>query len=258
MSAPLLVTKLHIPSLRRELIARPRLVARLDEGLGQGDPQTDGPGSGSFARKLTLISAPAGFGKTTLLSEWLHGRRQATPPLQAAWLSLDQGDNDPARFLAYVVAALQELQPGLGEGVLSAYRAPQPPPVEAVLVTLINEIASLPEPVLLVLDDYHLIEAQAIHDLVAFTLDHLPGQMHLVIATRADPPLPLGRLRGRGQLTELRVDDLRFASEEAAAFLNQAMGLALTAEDIAALESRTEGWIAGLQLAALSLEKRRQ
>ena len=253
MSAPLLVTKLHIPPFRSRLIPRPRLVRRLDEGLEQG-----GPGERSFGRKLTLLSAPAGFGKTTLLSEWLHGRRRATPSLQATWLSLDEGDDDPARFLAYVVAALQALKPGLGEGVLGAYRAPQPPPTEALLTALINELASLPESVVLVLDDYHLVEAEAIHELVAFLLHHLPPQVHLVIATRADPPLPLARLRGRGQMTELRTDDLRFTPDEAAVFLNQELGLALTAEDISALETRTEGWIAGLQLAALSLERRSQ
>ena len=206
------------------------------------------------------MSAPAGFGKTTLLSEWLHSRREATPPLQTAWLSLDPGDNDPARFLAYVVAALQGLKPGLGEAALSAYRSPQPPPTEAVLAALINELANLPADLraVLVLDDYHLVEAQPVHDLLAFLVEHLPPNMHLVIATRSDPPLPLARLRARGQLSEMRAADLRFAPDETAAFLNRAMGLDLAAGDIAALEARTEGWIAGLQLAALSLERRRQ
>ena len=255
MPGPLLVTKLYIPPLRSELVPRPRLVERLNQAVGSG-----GPVEGSFARRLTLVSAPAGFGKTTLLSEWLHSKREATPPLQAVWLSLDSGDNDPVRFLAYFVAALQGLKPGLGEAALSAYRSPQPPPTEAVLVALINELADLPADLraVLVLDDYHLIEALPVHDLLAFLLEHLPLQMHLVIATRADPPLPLARLRARGQLTELRAADLRFAPDEAAAFLNRAMGLDLAAGEIAALEARTEGWIAGLQLAALSLERRRQ
>ena len=253
MPGPLLVTKLYIPPLRSELVPRPRLVARLNQAI-----EPPGPGGGRFARRLTLVSAPAGFGKTTLLSEWLHSRREATPPLQAAWLSLDAGDNDPARLLAYVVAALQGLKPGLGGAALSAYRSPQPPPTEAVLAALINELAELAAPAVLVLDDYHLIEAQAIHDLLAFLMEHLPPQAHLVIATRADPPLPLARLRARGQLAEVRAADLRFAPDEAAALFNQAMGLPLTAKEVAALEARTEGWIAGLQMAALSLERRRQ
>lgn len=251
MPGPLLVTKLYIPPLRSELVPRPRLVERLNQGLGSG-----WPAEGSFTRKLTLVSAPAGFGKTTLLSEWLNSGREASPPLQAAWLSLDPGDNDPARFLAYIIAALQGLKPGLGEAALSAYRSPQPPPMEAVLAALLNELADLPTPAVLILDDYHLIEAQPVHDMLAFLLEHLPPRLHLVIATRADPPLPLARLRARGQLVEVRAAGLRFDPHEAAAFLNQAMGLDLTAKDIAALEARTEGWIAGLQLAALSLERR--
>ena len=250
MPGTLLVTKLTMPVLRSELVPRPELVERLNKGLGIG-----GPAKASFARRLTLISAPAGFGKTTLLSEWLRGKREATPPQQTAWLSLDPGDNDPARFLAYFIAALQQLSPGLGEGMLSAYRSPQPPPTEALLAALINELAGLPAPAILVLDDYHLIEAPPIHDLLGFLLDHLPPRMHLVIATRADPPLPLARLRARGQLAEMRVSDLRFTPAEAAAFLNQATGRDLAAEELAALEARTEGWIAGLQLAALSMER---
>ena len=256
MLGPLLVTKLHIPPLRPELVPRPRLVERLNHALAPGISQVDGASAGGFARKLTLVSAPAGFGKTTLLSQWLHGRLAAAPPLQVAWLSLDPGDNDPARFLAYAIAALQGLEPGLGEGVLGAYRSPQPPPTEALLAALINELARLPSPTVLVLDDYHLIEAQAIHSMLAFLLEHLPAQMHLVIATRADPPLALSRLRARGQMTEVRVDDLRFAPAEATAFLNQAMDLDLAAGEISVLQSRTEGWIAGLQLAALSIESR--
>ncbi len=227
---------------------RSRLIDRLNAGL-------------VHRRKLTLISAPAGFGKTTLLSEWIN--QSPIPDTQSpnfAWLSLDEGDNDPVRFLAYFIAALQTVEARqepagtIGKGALSALQSPQPPPTEAILTTLINEIAAVPDRIVLVLDDYHLIEAQPIHDALTFLLEHLPPQMHLVIATRDDPPLPLARLRARGQLTELRATDLRFISSEAAEFLNQVMGLDLSAEDIAALEDRTEGWIAGLQLAAISMQ----
>jgi LuxR family maltose regulon positive regulatory protein len=208
-------------------------------------------------RKLTLVSAPAGFGKTTLLSEWAHhgrGKPGACPPV--AWVSLDRGDSDPARFWAYFIAALQTVRADVGKAILAAFQSPQPPPIEAVLTALINEITAVSDDFALVLDDYHLIEAQPIHSALAFLLDHLPPQMHLVIAGRADPPLPLARLRGRGQLTELREDDLRFTLDEAAAFLNQVMGLNLSDQDVAALEARTEGWIVGLQLAALSMRGR--
>jgi len=239
---PLLTTKLYIPPVRPELVPRPRLVERLNTGLD---------------RKLTLISAPAGFGKTTLLSEWAAGCGRSV-----AWVSLDEGDNDPARFLAYSVGALQTLalsqvegiEASIGEGVLNAFQTPQPPPIETVLTALINEVAATPDPFALVLDDYHVIEAEAIHDALTFLLDHLPSQMHLVIATRADPPLPIARLRGRGQVTELRQTDLRFTLDEAAEFLNRVMGLELSTEDVAALASRTEGWIAGLQMAAVSMQ----
>jgi len=231
---PLLTTKLYIPPVRPELVSRPRLIERLNEGLH---------------RKLTLISAPAGFGKTTLLSEWAAGCGRPV-----AWVSLDEGDNDPARFLAYSVGALQTIEASVGEGVLSAFQTPQPPPIETVLTALINEVAATPDPFALVLDDYHMIEAEAIHDALTFLLDHQPSQMHLVIATRADPPLSIARLRGRGQVTELRQTDLRFALDEAAEFLNRVMGLELSTDDVAALASRTEGWIAGLQMAAVSMQ----
>jgi LuxR family maltose regulon positive regulatory protein len=207
--------------------------------------------------KLTLVSAPAGFGKTTLLSEWV-GQTEAP----AAWVSLDEGDNDPTRFLAYFIAALGQvegIEATIGEGALGMLQSPQPPPTEAVLTSLLNEIAAIPDRIILVLDDYHLIEAQPIHDALTFLLEHLPPPergLHLVIATRDDPHLSLARLRARGQLTELRATDLRFTSSEAAEFLNQVMGLALSEEDIAALETRTEGWIAGLQLAAISMQGR--
>ena len=234
MSASLLTTKLCIPPVRPELVPRPRLIERLNEGLH---------------RKLTLVSAPAGFGKTTLLSEWVAGCERSV-----AWLSLDEGDNDPVRFLAYLIAALQTVEASVGERTLGVLQSPQPPPIEAVLTALINEIAAAAVPLVLVLDDYHVVEEQVIHNALTFLLEHVPPQMHLAIATRADPSLPLARLRGRGQLTELRAADLRFTTEEAAAFLNQVMGLGLCDDDVGALEARAEGWIAGLQMAALSMQ----
>jgi len=237
VTLPLLETKFHIPPVRSRLVSRPRLTERLNEGL---------------ARKLTIISAPAGFGKTTLLSEWVAGC--ARP---AAWLSLDKGDNDPARFLAYFVAAIQTIHQDIGQSVIAASQSSQPLPIQAILTTLLNEIAAMPERFALVLDDYHLITAQSIHDGLAFLLDNLPPQMHLTIASRADPPLPLARLRARGQLTELRQSDLRFTTDKAAAFLNQVMDLSLSAKDVAALQRRTEGWIAGLQMAAISTQSQK-
>ncbi len=173
-----------------------------------------------------------------------------------AWLSLDEGDNDLTRFLTYLVAALQTIAAHIGEATLAALQSPQPPPAETLLTALINEIATIPESFVLVLDDYHVIDAKPIEEALSFLLEHLPPQMHLVIATREDPPLPLARLRARGQLTELRAAELRFTSGEAAEFLNRTMGLGLSADDVTALEARTEGWIAGLQLAALSLQGR--
>jgi LuxR family maltose regulon positive regulatory protein len=234
----LLTTKLYIPPPRPNLVPRPRLVQRLEEGLRLG-------------RTLTLISAPAGFGKTTLLSEWL-----AQTQKRAAWLALDNEDNEPIRFWTYLVAALHRVQPALGNEALKLLGAPQLPPVHAIATSVLNDVVTLPHSLVVVLDDYHLISSQAIHEGIAFLLDHQPPNMHLVISTRADPALPTFRLRARGQLTELRADDLRFTPDEAATFLNTAMGLGLVAEDVAALESRTEGWIAGLQLAALSLQDR--
>jgi LuxR family maltose regulon positive regulatory protein len=225
MATPLLTTKLYIPPVRPELVSRPRLIERLNEGLH---------------RKLTLISAPAGFGKTTLLSEWIHHRGAVTAPLQVAWLSLDEGDNDPAHFLAYFIAAIQTIHQDIGQSVFAASQSFQPLSIQALLTTLINEIAAMLERFALVLDDYHLITAQPIHDGLTFLLDHLPPQLHLVIATRADPHLPLARLRARGQLTELRQSDLHFTTDEAAAFLNRVMGLNLSPDHVTALESRTE------------------
>jgi LuxR family maltose regulon positive regulatory protein len=234
MSTPILATKLYIPPPRPNVVSRPRLLERLNEGLH---------------RKLTLISAPAGFGKTTLVSEWIEGIERPT-----AWLSLDEGENDPARFLAYLVAALQTIAAHIGEGVLGVLQSSQPPPPEAILTALLNEITTLPDHFVLVLDDYYVLDAKAVDMALTYLVEHLPPQMHLVIATREDPQLPLARLRARGHLTELRAADLRFTASEAAAFLTQVMGLNLEAQDIAALEDRTEGWIAGLQLAALSMQ----
>src|SRR3990172_7100443 len=236
MPTPILATKLYIPPPRHKVALRPRLSERLNEALHRT------PG-------VTLISAPAGFGKTTLVSEWVVGGKRP-----AAWLSLDEGDNDPTRFLAYLVAALQTIAANIGAGVLGVLQAPQPPPIESILTVLLNEITTLPDHFVLVLDDYHVIEAKPVNLALTFLLEHLPPQMHLVIATREDPDLPLARLRARGRLTELRAADLRFTASEAAEFLNPVMGLKLSAEDIAALETRTEGWIAGLQLAAISMQ----
>lgn len=205
----------------------------------------------SQVRKLTLISAPPGFGKTTLLSEWIPQNQNCV-----TWVSLDSGDNEPSLFWTYIIAALQMLDARLGEQALSILQAPQPASLESVIATLINELASFPERFVLVLDDYHVITSKVIHKSLVFLLNHQPPQMHLMISTRTDPPLPLAQLRARGELTELRADDLRFNSDETTLFLKQTAGLDLPARDVAALESRTEGWIAGLQLAALSMRGR--
>jgi LuxR family maltose regulon positive regulatory protein len=238
MSEPLLLTKLYVPPPRPDIVPRRHLIERLNE-------------SHMAARKLTVISAPAGFGKTTLVSEWVAGCERPV-----AWLSLDERDNDPALFLSYLVAALQTIVAGIGEGLLAALQSPQLPPLESLLTTLLNEIATIQDNFLLVLDDYHLIDSEPIDHTLAFILEHQPPQMYLVIATREDPHLPLARYRTRGQLIELRADDLRFNFTEATEFLNRVMGLHLSTEDIVALETRTEGWIAGLQLAALSMHDR--
>ncbi len=239
---PILAAKLYIPPLRKNAVSRLRLIERLNEGLGQGQ---------GFGRKLSLISAPAGFGKTTLVSEWAAGCSR-----RVAWLWLEERDSDTARFLTYLVAAMRTVAPDLGGGVLRVLHAEQPRPaeIEAILTALLNEITSIPDDIVLVLDDYHAVDATAIDAALTFFIEHLPPNMHLVVTTREDPQLPLARLRARGQLTELRAADLRFTPAEAAEFLEQVMGLTLAAEDIAALEDRTEGWIAGLQLAALSMQ----
>lgn len=233
MIAPILATKLYTPPLPPNSVPRPRLLHRLDAGLH---------------RKLTLVSAPAGFGKTTLVSAWL-----GTVARPAVWLSLDEQDGDVARFLRYLVAALGRVVPGAAGGVATALQAPQPP-VDELLTPLLNQLAAVPTPFVLVLDDYHRLAGDAVDGVLAFLLDNLPPHLHLVIITREDPRLPLARLRARGHLTEIRAADLRFTGAEAAAFLNQTMGLALSADVAGALERRTEGWVAGLQLAALSMQ----
>lgn len=227
-SDSLVSTKLRPSQARPKLVARPRLTDRLER---------------EAARKLTLISAPAGFGKTTLLVEWL--RERAGSEGSVAWLSLDEGDNDPTRFLSYVVAALRSVEGEIGEGVLSALRSPEPPHIEAITAALINELAALPEELTLILDDYHLIDSGPVHGIVSFLLEHQPPNVHLVISSRIDPPLPLSRLRARNQMMELDAAELSFTPEEAVTFLDSVMGLGLSAEDVAALEERTEGWIAG-------------
>jgi LuxR family maltose regulon positive regulatory protein len=238
MAVSLLTTKLYIPPPHSNLVPRPRLIQWLDEGLRLG-------------RWLTLVSAPAGSGKTTLVTEWL---RSADRPF--TWLSLDESDNDPGRFIAYLVAALQKVDGEIGQATQSLLGLPQLPPIETLMTALINDIAATSTPFALVLDDYHVIDNASILQVTGFLLEHQPLQIHLVIATREDLPLPLSRLRARGQMTEIRARDLRFTVGEAALFLNEAMGLDLSEEDVAALEARTEGWIAGLQLAALSMQGR--
>ena len=238
MPTTILASKLYIPPPAPTLVPRTRLVKRLDAGA---------------RGKLTLVSAPAGFGKTTLVSSW-SAKAQVDGRRGIAWLSLDTEDNDPVRFVTYAVAALRTIAPDVGGSVLELLQAGQQVASPAILTALLNAIASITDPFVLILDDLHLIENEAVEDALAFLIDHQPPQMHLVITTREDPALPLARLRARGQLVELRAADLRFTAAEASEFLNRAMGLELTEQDVAALEERTEGWIAGLQLAALSLQ----
>src|SRR5262252_7998327 len=229
----LVATKFHVP--RSGFVPRPRLLARLAEGIGRG---------------LTVVGTPAGFGKTTMLGDWARRSRRSV-----AWLSLDAGDNDPARFWRYVAAALEQVRPRADAPVIELLRGPSWPPLEAVATAVINELTTVPEEgeVALVLDDYHLIEAPPVHESVTFLLDRLPPGLRVVLSSRADPPLPLARLRAGGQLAELRAADLRFTVAETAAFLREATGLDLPAASVAALQDRTEGWAAGVQLAALSL-----
>lgn len=237
MSGDLLQTKLYVPRIRPSLIPRPHLITKLNQGLQQ-------------ACQLTLISAPAGFGKTTLITEWIADCKRPF-----AWFSLDERDSDLTRFLHYFIAALQTVNAAIGTKALALLSSAQPP-TEAILTTLLNEITAVPEEFALVLDDYHVLDAPPIDEALTFLLEHLPPQMHLVLTTREDPPLPLPRLRVRGQLTEVRAADLRFTVAETAVFLRQITGLQLSLDEVAALEKRTEGWIAGLQLAALSMQGR--
>jgi len=248
----LLTTKLYIPPTRPELVPRPRLIDRLNQGLH---------------RKLTLISAPAGFGKSTLVSEWVDNIRSAAEnesqiDNRIAWLSLDEGDNDPARFLAYLITALQIIDSSIGQQAQTVFQSQQQLLVDPILMTLVNDITQLSDPHLeksnkdfvLILDDYHVIEEPSIHQAIDFLLEHNPPQLHLVILTRIDPPLSLSRLRVRNQMVEIRGSNLHFSGKEVDIFLNEIMKLGLAPEEITMLETRTEGWIAGLQLAAISLQ----
>ena len=233
----LIATKLAIPPVRSSLVPRPRLFQRLEASL---------------QHPLTLLAAPAGFGKTVVLSAWARPRQQSV-----AWVSLDSSDNDPAQFWSYALTALDALHPGIGATPLSLLQSAQSASIETVLAALIDSLGALPQHIALILDDYQVIEESPIHRAMTFLLEYLPPQFHLVLASRVDPPLPLSRLRARHRLMELRADDLRFTFTEAASFLNEMMGFQLAEHDIVALETRTEGWIAGLQLAALSMQGRK-
>ena len=238
LQSPILATKLFIPPTQRTLVPRPRLLKRLTEG---------------FCCKVILVSAPAGYGKTTLLSSWIH---QSQSPV--AWYSLDKDDNDPVHFLSYMISALQTVEKNIGKTVITMLHSPQLPPFETLLINLINDITRCTIEFALVLDDYHLIEESRIHDILAFLVEHLPPQIHLIISTRSDPPLSLSRLRSQNQVVEIRAADLCFTTEEIYQFLNDRLNLGLSHEDIILIESRTEGWIAGLQLAALSMQGREE
>ncbi|HEX7568553.1 MAG TPA: AAA family ATPase, partial [Anaerolineaceae bacterium] len=236
MSVSLLSTKLYILPARLNAIARSRLTEKLLTSLNQ-------PGS------FVLLSGPAGFGKTTLLSEFVAGLRWPV-----AWVSLDEGDNDPIRFWTYLITACQSILEDVGKSALELFSTPQPLPEDTVPTILINDLAMQNRSVVLVLDDYHEIKNSSIHASLLFLLEHLPHNLHIIVSTRTDPPWPLARFRARNQLVEVRAQDMRFTTEEAASFLNQLMGLNLSTANVAALEERTEGWVAGLQLAALSMK----
>jgi LuxR family maltose regulon positive regulatory protein len=242
MIETLLQTKLNIPPTQSALVTRPRLIEKLNE---------------TFSKQLTIVSAPPGFGKTTLLADWIRsvGALREAPP-QTTWFSLDENDDDPTRFWTYVIASLGKANPAIGPALQPMLGSPQSPPIQSLLTTLINILSQSPDPILLILDDYHLISSDAIHTGLTFLVEHLPQQLHLIIASRADPPLPLARLRARGQLLEVRAADLRFTTAEATEFITTIYKLPLRPDQISALESRTEGWIAALQLALLSLQGR--
>ena len=239
IAPPLLKTKLHIPHRRPDMVPRSLLIKQLNERI---------------QRKLTLITAPAGYGKTNLASEWTHSlKSEDTSNNRITWLSLEEADSEPIRFLSYVIAALQQVAPEIGVGALSLFEMAQSPPINTVLNELINDIAGLDYHIMLVLDDYHVISHPEIHEALRYLVEHQPHQMHLVITSREDPPLPLPRLRARGEMAEIRMHDLRFSLGEATQFFSDAMNLDLKSEEIKVLEARTEGWIAGLRLMKLSL-----
>ncbi|MDP2815182.1 MAG: AAA family ATPase, partial [Rectinemataceae bacterium] len=244
MNATLLATKFFVPSPRVKAVERAELSRRLSEDLLRGE---------GFSRKLTLVSAPPGFGKTSLVSEWL-----AALPVGTAWLSLDEKDNDPARFLTYLVSAFQTAEPGLGAWVLGALQVPQPPSLETLLTRLVNDLADSGKKLILVLDDYHTINSPSVDGILVFLIDNLPARVHVVLVTREDPGLPLARYRARGQMKELRARDLKFSYAEVGDFFRRVMEITLAESDIAALEARTEGWAAGLQFAALALQGNRE
>jgi len=233
---PLLETKLYIPQPRSDLVRRDHLLDRLNKNID---------------KKLTLISAPAGFGKTTLLSEWI-----SLCEIQAVWISLDKGDSDPTQFIQYLIAAFQSINVNVGRAASSMLQSSQKPPIESIMINLIKEVSDISNNCVIVLDDYHAIDTKQIHNIVEMLIDYLPMQLHLVIATRVDPPLSLARLRGRNQLAELRAADLSFTCSETTVFLNEMMNLELSSQEISVLETRTEGWVTGLQLAALSIQGR--
>lgn len=239
VEALLLTTKLNIPPARPQMVPRPRLTERLQEGLNYN---------------LILVSAPAGFGKTTLLSEWA---RHSQPIIWTAWVSLDEGDNDTVRFWDYFIAALKKPKSDIGEKILPWLHSSPPIPTESLLTALINEISSISFELILVLDDYHFIESQQIHDGITYLLEHMPTQMHLAIATRVDPPLALAHFRGRGTMLEIRADDLRLTWEDAASLFKELKTPRLSAKDVAALNGRTEGWVVGLKMAALAMRQQK-
>lgn len=235
MDFTLLATKFYIPPVRTDLVPRARLIERINGALECG-------------HRLTLVSAPAGFGKTTLISEWV-----SQTSLPVAWVTLDENDNEPLLFMNYFISALQQVDEKIGPGLIDALQSSQPPSIEAVMMGLVNEIASCEERFVLVFDDYHLIEVSTIQNAMAFLLEHLPEQMHLILITRGEPKLPVAKLRGRGLISELHRADLRFSSEEVTELLNKVLGLGLSEQEVESLTYRTEGWIAGLQMAAIAL-----